>query len=57
MPSVDASVDGISNSLVFLRLVVEVVKEVEELLGQAGTGKDGGADLRRHRLVRDITIH
>lgn len=38
MPSVGASVDGISDSLVFLRLVVEVVEEVEELLARV----DGG---------------
>ena len=38
MPSVGASVNGIPDSLVFLRLVVEVVKEVEELLARV----DGG---------------
>ena len=49
MPSVGASVNGISDSLVFLRLVVEVVKEVEELLARV----DGGV-MAQKREVRVV---
>ena len=49
MPSVGASVDGIPDSLVFLRLVVEVVKEVEELLARV----DGGV-MAQQREVRVV---
>ena len=49
MPSVGASVNGIPDSLVFLRLVVEVVKEVEELLARV----DGGV-MAQQREVRVV---
>ena len=49
MPSVGASVNGISDSLVFLRLVVEVVKEVEKLLARV----DGGV-MAQKREVRVV---